>query len=87
VDASSREKFRFFLKDSVRQTVDFRNTDQNKGIAPPPVEKPIPEGAHLIDLVHADELHDISVMNVFNAIASRKIRWSGLFGQAEAIYK
>lgn len=74
MDTSSRERFRFFLKDSVRQIVDFRNTDQNKGIAPPPVEKPIHEGAHLIDLVPADELHDISVMNVFNAIASRKSR-------------
>ncbi len=74
MDASSRERFRFFLKDSVRQIVDFRNTDQNKGIAPPPVEKPIPEGAHLIKLVPAEELHDISVMNVFNAIASRKSR-------------
>lgn len=74
MDTSSRERFRFFLKDSVRQIVDFRNTDQNKGIAPPPVEKPIPDGAHLIELVPAEELHDISVMNVFNAIASRKSR-------------
>jgi SagB-type dehydrogenase family enzyme len=74
VDPSSRDKFRYFLKDSVRQIVDFRNTDQHRGIAPPPLEKPIPDGAHLIDLVPAENLYDISVMNVFTAIASRKSR-------------
>lgn len=74
MEPSSRDRFRYFLKDSVRQTVDFRNTDQHRGIAPPPLEKSIPVGAHLINLVPAQELHDISAMNVFTAIASRKSR-------------
>jgi len=74
VGTSSRDSFRYFLKDSVRQIVDFRNTDQQRGIAPPPLEKPIPDGAHLIDLVPAERLHDISAMNVFTAIASRRSR-------------
>ena len=74
MDASSRDRFRYFLKDSVRQMVDFRNTDQHRGIAPPPLEKPIPDQAHLINLVPAEKLHDISLMDVFTAIASRKSR-------------
>lgn len=74
MDPSSRDRFRYFLKDSVRQIVDFRNTDQHRGIAPPPLEKPIPDRAHLINLVPAEKLHDISVMSVFTAIASRKSR-------------
>lgn len=74
MDPSSRDRFRYFLKDSVRQIVDFRNTDQHRGIAPPPLEKPIPDGAHLINLVPAEELHDISAMNVYTAIASRRSR-------------
>lgn len=74
MDPSSKERFRYFLKDTVRQIIDFSNTDQNRGITPPPLEKPIPDGARCIDLVAADTLHDISVMDVFTAIVSRKSR-------------
>lgn len=74
MDQSSKSKFRFFLKDSARQMVDFRNTDQNRGIGPPPVEKPVPEAAAVIDLIPPKELHDISDMNVFTAIANRRSR-------------
>lgn len=74
MDRSSKDKFRYFLKDSVRLTLDFSNTDQNRGIAAPPIEKPVPEGAHLVDLIPAGELQDISVVDVFTAIASRKSR-------------
>ena len=74
MDQSSKTKFRFFLKDRARQMVDFRSTDQNRGIAPPPVQKPIPEAAHVIDLIPPEELHDISDMNVFTAIANRRSR-------------
>jgi SagB-type dehydrogenase family enzyme len=76
MDELSKDRFRFFLKDTVRQMVDFGNTDQNKGIAAPPLEKPIPEAAHRIDLVPADKLHNISDMDVFAAIANRKSRRS-----------
>src|SRR5208337_2929819 len=74
MDRSSRDRFRDFLKDTVRQEVDFSNTDQNRGIAPPPLEKPIPAGAECIDLVPAEKLHDISVIDVFTAIAHRRSR-------------
>ena len=74
MDRSSRDRFRDFLKDTVRQEIDFNNTDQNRGIAPPPLEKPIPAGTQYINLIPADKLHDISVIDVFTAIANRKSR-------------
>jgi len=74
MEQSLKDKFRFFLKDTVRQTIDFYNTDQNRGIAPPPVEKPFSHEAIRIDLVPVSELHDISGMNVFTAIHNRRSR-------------
>jgi SagB-type dehydrogenase family enzyme len=32
---------RYFLKDSVRKTIDFRLTDQNRGVPVPPQEEPV----------------------------------------------
>ena len=74
MDRSSRDKFRFFLKDIVRQTINFYNTDQNRGIEPPPIEKPFSPGAKRIDLIPAAELHDISAVDVFTAINNRRSR-------------
>lgn len=74
MDRSSRDRFRDFLKDKIRQEVDFNNTAQNRGVDPPPIEKPIPAEAQRIDLVQAEELRDIAVMDVFTAIANRRSR-------------
>jgi SagB-type dehydrogenase family enzyme len=74
MDRTSRDKFREFLKDTVRQKVDFSRTDQNRGIVPPPLEKPFPAEARRIDLVPADKLRDISDMDVPTAIARRRSR-------------
>lgn len=74
MEQSLKDKFRFFLKDNVRQTIDFYNTDQNRGIAPPPIEKPFSPDAKRIDLVPVSELYDISEMNVFTAINNRRSR-------------
>jgi SagB-type dehydrogenase family enzyme len=74
MDQSVRDRFRFFLKDTVRQVVDFSNTDQNKGIACPALEKTIPDAAQRIDLVPAEKMHGISTMDVFTAIANRRSR-------------
>jgi SagB-type dehydrogenase family enzyme len=70
----SRDRYRFFLKDAVRRIIDFSNTDQSRGIAAPPLEKPVPDGAQILDLVPVEELRDISAVDVFTAIASRKSR-------------
>ena len=85
MDKAMRDKFRYFLKDTVRQTIDFSTTDQNRGIDPPPIEKPIPEGAQRIDLIPAERLHDISNMDVFTSIANRRSRRA--FGQAPLTLK
>lgn len=71
-----REKLRYFLKDKVRQTIDFYLTDQNRGVEPPPVEKPYPSGAAVIDLTPADQLQEIPAMDVFTAIQNRRSRRS-----------
>jgi len=44
-DKAAREELRFFLKDTVRLSVDFSRTAQNLGAPPPPVQKPVPGGA------------------------------------------
>jgi SagB-type dehydrogenase family enzyme len=74
MDRSSIEKFRYFLKDAVRQTIDFYRTDQNMGIQPPPIEKPYPPGADLLALIPPSELRDVASMDVFTAIGNRRSR-------------
>jgi SagB-type dehydrogenase family enzyme len=74
MDKAARDKFRYFLKDFVRQTIDFYNTDQNRGVTPPPLEKPFPPGAQRFALVPESQLHDISATDVFTAIGNRRSR-------------
>ena len=33
---SSLNQYRFFLKDTIRQHIDFSQTEQSRGVAPPP---------------------------------------------------
>ena len=49
---SRLDQNRYFLKDSIRKTIDFSKTDQSRRLPPPPVEKPyrkdqevVPHGA------------------------------------------
>lgn len=46
----SQSAGRHFLTDRIRMEVDWRGTAQSRGIAPPPVQKPVPEGAKVIPL-------------------------------------
>ena len=52
VDSMDKEmikQYRVFLKDSIRKITDFSQTDQNRGVAPPPIAKPYPkEGKRLV---------------------------------------
>ena len=41
---------REFLKDNVRLRTDFSKTDQNMGVSPPPLQKPVPENAVIVAL-------------------------------------
>lgn len=46
---------RHFLTDRIREEVDFWNTPQSSGEAPPPVQKPVAAGVSLIPLPGRDE--------------------------------
>lgn len=51
-------RYRNFLKDSIRKTIDFSLTDQSRGVAPPPLQKPYsPDSKRLklMDLNWEDE--------------------------------
>ncbi len=68
-----RRLFRFFLKDSIRDLVDFGRSDQSRGIAPPPIQKPVPEGARRVGLVPHEEIRKagLAQMPILEAIARR----------------
>lgn len=68
--------YRLFLKDSIRKVIDFSQTDQSRGIAPPPLEKPYPKDAKRIDLPQYDQLKKVSGIDLKTAINNRKSRRS-----------
>ena len=68
--------YRLFLKDSIRKVIDFSQTDQNKRIAPPPIEKPYPTEAKRIDLPKYDQLKNIDKIDLKAAIKNRESRRS-----------
>ena len=66
------EQYRAFLKDSVRLTIDFSETDQSRGVAPPPIEKPCPPDAERISLARKDSWKGISSIDLVTAIGGRR---------------
>jgi SagB-type dehydrogenase family enzyme len=68
------EQYRYFLKDSVRKTIDFSKTDQSRGIDPPPVEKPFADDSIRTDLVPHGEWKNIEYIDLIEAIMNRKSR-------------
>lgn len=66
------EQYRYFLKDSIRLIIDFRQTDQNKGVPPPPIEKPFALDSKRIDLVAKNEWQTIASVDVMSAIQNRR---------------
>jgi SagB-type dehydrogenase family enzyme len=67
-DTMSRE----FLKDSARKTTDFSTTDQSKGVPSPPIQKPVPPGAEILDLPKPKEWKEIGKKDLRTAIKNRK---------------
>jgi SagB-type dehydrogenase family enzyme len=76
MDMDLAREYRSFLKDSIRKTIDFSQTDQSKGITPPPVEKPYSKEKKRIDLVKYDQLHDMGKIQLKTAIKNRESRRS-----------
>ena len=63
---------REYLKDSGRKTFDFSKTDQNRGIAMPPIQNPVPKGAKIIQLPNPQK--GIPSIGLKKAIAGRRSR-------------
>lgn len=68
------KQFRYFLKDDIRKRIDFSRTDQNRGIDPPPIEKPYAPDALRIDLLKPGEWTQIPRMDLIAAIQNRQSR-------------
>ncbi|MEW6710453.1 MAG: SagB/ThcOx family dehydrogenase [Candidatus Riflebacteria bacterium] len=49
-DMQQLELHRSFLKDFIRLEIDFSQTAQSRGLAAPPLQKPVPENAELFEL-------------------------------------
>jgi SagB-type dehydrogenase family enzyme len=67
------KKSRYFLKDNIRKTINFAYTDQNKGIALPPLEKPYSTDAEKIKLPVFD-WEDMFNIKLTNAMENRESR-------------
>jgi SagB-type dehydrogenase family enzyme len=64
---------RFFLKDTIRQQIDFSLTAQNQGLPAPPLQKPCPADVPRIDLPSGrDALMKLGKIPVGEAIAFRE---------------
>ena len=68
------KQYRYFLKDSVRKRINFANTDQNRQLPPPPLEKPFAEDAERIDLNPVDACKSIPHIDLQAAISQRASR-------------
>ncbi len=68
------QQHRAFLKDTIRKQIDFSKTDQNRGIAPPPIQKPFDEDALITELPKVYPFKGIPDTNLSDAIKNRKSR-------------
>jgi SagB-type dehydrogenase family enzyme len=66
------QQYRQFLKDSIRKEVDFSRTDQNRGIPPPPIEKPYRKDAVRVDLPPFGEIGKKDLPAVIGRRESRR---------------
>ncbi len=67
------EKNRFFLKDTIRRQIDFRETDQSRGTPAPPLQKPCPADAERIALPDGKtSLEQTCSMSLADAITRRE---------------
>ena len=71
---SKFDQFRYFLKDSIRKTIDFSQTDQNQGMPPPPIEKPYQNDKKTIPLIPPSDLADLYAITLQAAINNRQSR-------------
>jgi SagB-type dehydrogenase family enzyme len=66
------ERARYFLKDTIRQEIDFSTTDQSRQAPPPPVEKPCPPEARRVPLPARADWKHVAGVDLSDAIAGRQ---------------
>jgi SagB-type dehydrogenase family enzyme len=71
---SPLDQRREFLKDTIRQQYDFSATDQSRGVAPPPLEKPFPADATRVSLPRTDQWPELGRIDLASAIENRQSR-------------
>jgi SagB-type dehydrogenase family enzyme len=72
MDQDALKRYRYFLKDSIRKKINFRNTDQNQHVPAPPIQNPCPADAKCINLPGPEEWENIAPTDLTKAIANRK---------------
>lgn len=72
MDKDKIAEHRDFLKDSLRQAINFRFTDQHQGIEPPPVQKTPRQEQTLIELPDSEDWASFRGTNLLDAITNRK---------------
>jgi SagB-type dehydrogenase family enzyme len=67
-------QYLYFLKDSIRKTIDFSKTHQSQGVTPPPIEKPYSADSERIKLIATDwdEIYNIKLTEAINNRESRR---------------
>jgi SagB-type dehydrogenase family enzyme len=68
----SMRAMREFLKDDLRLQLDFSRSDQNRGIAPPPVQKAVRQDQKVIALPDAANAAFAGHVDLVQALAARK---------------
>jgi SagB-type dehydrogenase family enzyme len=71
---SKFDQHRYFLKDSIRKTIDFSKTDQNQRLPSPPIEKPYQNDQKVIPLISPSDLADLYSITLQSAIKNRQSR-------------
>ncbi len=66
------DQYREFLKDTIRQKIDFSLTDQQLCVEPPPLEKPYSADAKLIGLPPVGQWKGIETADLAKAIGDRQ---------------
>ncbi len=68
------DQHHYFLKDSIRKTIDFSKTDQSRRLPPPPIEKPYRKDQKVIPLIPPSDLAGLFPTTLQSAIDNRRSR-------------
>lgn len=69
-------RLRAFLKDDIRQQTDFRQTEQARGLPPPPLQTPCPPDARRIPLPPVGQWSSVAAVALEKTIGDRESRRS-----------